>query len=124
MTQRQQSNGLVRAHLHLRQRLGLVGILPAEGGLVTVRLVNELRSRLLPSATEIETIHLVQDGDRVTWDRNDRGATYSFSGFEVELIISRLRELETAKKMTPELLPLWDVFVEGKQLDGEASPES
>lgn len=114
-----QKLGVVNTKLMLAERLRLLAVLPPVGGLATVRLVRELRERLSFGKEEAESLGAKTVGESITWNpEKDKGREFSFGGFEVELIISALRKLDTDKTMTPDLVPLWDVFVDGKSEEG------
>jgi len=111
--------GVLTTKLSLGDRLRMLAILPTEGGIATVRLVRELRDRFSVQKEEAEKIGLKEANGLLTWQEgSDKPKEFSFSGFELELIISRLRKLDKDEKLTPDLIPLWDTFTSGKSGNG------
>lgn len=107
--------GVLTTKLKVAERLRLLGVLPPQGGLATIRLVRDLRERLSLQEEEIERLNVKVDEGLVRWSvEKDKGREFSFTGFEIELVVSSLRKLDKEEKMTPDLIPLWDIFVDGK----------
>lgn len=135
MTKKKQANGsgVLELKLKLNHRLRLLGILPPKGGIATARLVRSLIERLSLSPEEIRCecprgndgrvrehrkscLNFQQfdmDGNvRTTWNvEADRGRTFNFGGFDVELIVSRLKKLDQDGELTSDMVELWDMFI-------------
>lgn len=115
MSKTLQKPGVMIAKLKIADRLRLLGILPPTGGLATIRLVRDLRERFSLGKEELEKLEVKTEGDFVRWNvEKDKGREFTLGGFEIELIISSLRKLDKEEKLTPDLVSLWDQFVDGK----------
>lgn len=118
MSKTSQKPGVMTARLKLADRLHLLSVLPPKGGLATIRLVRDLRERLSLGKEELERLEVKSEEDTLRWNaEKDKEKEFSFSGFEIELVVSSLRKLDKEEKMTPSLVPLWDTFVDGKADD-------
>lgn len=118
----QHKPAVMTAKMKLPARLRLLGILPPQGGLATIRLVRDLRERLSLAKREAEGLEVQQGDGTITWNaEKDREKEFSFSGFEIELIVASLRKIEKEERLTPDLLALWDQFVDGA-VPREGSP--
>ena len=117
MTQRKptkaKSNGLVTIKLGVGDRFALIGLLPTEAGIATIRIVEAMSKKLTPDEKEQEAIGLTPlPNGGLTW--NEKKATdrnFSFSGFEVKLAVERLEKMEKDQKLTKAHIGIWDKFV-------------
>ena len=117
MTQRKptkpKSNGLVTIKLGVGDRFALIGILPTESGIATIRIVEAMSKKLTPDEKEQEAIGLspLPNGG-LTWNiEKAKDRNISFSGFEVKLIVERLEKMDKDKKLTKAHVEIWDKFV-------------
>ena len=93
-------------------RLLLLGILPAEGDVTTLRIVRDLQRDLSFSEQEYADLQLVQADGQVTWDRShDQPKDVSVGLKATNLIVGVLQRLSDDKKLTSQHLALWDKFV-------------
>lgn len=106
--------------LNLPQRIQLLSILPLEGNVLTLRIARELREQL--SLTEEEHaefgVSVEQKGANVTYTWTNRPAAeamkdFRFKPLAASMIADALKNLDEASKLTAELLPLYEIFVEG-----------
>ena len=107
------SNGLVTIKLGVGDRFALIGLLPTESGIATMRIVEAMSKKLTPDTKEQEAIGLspLPNGG-LTWNEEKaRDRNFSFSGFEVKLVVERLEKLEKDEKITKGHLGIWDKFV-------------
>ena len=110
-------------YLTVRERLLLVGILPAQGDILTMRTTDDLRRSLIFSEEEEDELELKVDGNRYVWNEKkafEKNIAISAKG--VSLIIMALTALDKEEKLTWEHISLWDKFFpdDGKS---DAAPE-
>ena len=107
-------SALVEISLSAVERVTLLMTLPEQGGIATARLVQKLRDRLNLTPEEVKRLNIVIDKDRMQFDvAKDRSRSFGFSGFEVELIVSRLRALDKDEKISVQHVSLWAKFIDG-----------
>ena len=54
--------------LQMRDRLVLLNILPAEGDILTIKVVHKLRMELAPSEKELKDYNIKQENGQIIWD--------------------------------------------------------
>ena len=99
--------------LGIADRINLLNILPAEGNIVTLRIVNDLREALGFSEQEIADAKIQASAEgRVTWDATAATTKDVKIGDTArDTIKTALKKLDDEKKLTTELIPIWDKFV-------------
>lgn len=96
----------------VRERLVLLGLLPAEGDLTMIRIVHRVRQQLAFSEDEHKQLKFVQAGERMSWTDTDGLVKAVPIGLQAtNLIVTRLTELSKAKKLTEEHLSLVEKFI-------------
>ena len=120
-TTKASSNGLVTIKLGIVDRFSLLSILPIESGIATIRLVDRMSKKLTPDEKEQEAIELkpIPDGGISFKAEKASDRNFSFSGFEVELVVQRLKKLDKDEKLTKAHMELWDKFVVDKKSETE-----
>ena len=101
--------------LSVLDRLLLLGMLPAEGDLTTLRIVRQLREALSFSEAEHAALRLTSEGGRVTWDGQSGAALVKQVAIGHKawgLIVQTLTTLAESKKLTLPQLDLYERFVE------------
>lgn len=99
--------------LVIADRINLLNILPAEGNIVTLRVVAGLREALGFSEDDIAAAEIKQDAaGRITWN----AAAAVSKDVEVgdtgrEIIKAALKKLDDEQKLTAGLVPIWDKFM-------------
>lgn len=107
--------------LDLPERIALLGILPHEGSLVTLRVIRELQSKVGFTEEEIKRFGLkdaVKDGTlTISWNPDLATETKDIEIGEVAkaLIVNKLKQLDSQGKLHIGMLPLYEKFVEGKE---------
>jgi len=99
--------------LHVRDRLLLLQMLPAEGDLTMIRIVRKLREAL--SFTEIEhaEFQLTLKGNNYTWNpANDVGAEIEIGAKAKEIIGIGFEALNKSGKFTEAHLAIYDQIME------------
>ena len=97
--------------LSVLDRLLLLGLLPAEGTILTLRIVRTLREDLSFSEQELTDLNLKQEDGRVTWDQTlavDK--TVELGPKATELIVKALTDLSESAKASAQHLALFDKF--------------
>ena len=98
--------------LDVKERVVLAGVLPAEGDIVTLRIVRDLRTAISFTEEDIATVKMNQANGQVTWD----GSVNLKKDVEIgtkgmSLIIDSLEKLEKSKRMNMDQLALYERFV-------------
>lgn len=102
--------------LGLQERIALLNILPAEGNVITLKIVNDLRREASFSEEELgvgKIKSVVADGQvRVTWDEDVDfpEKNVNIGPAAKEIVVKVLKRLDAEQKMTVSFLPLWDKF--------------
>lgn len=103
--------------LTLTERLNLLQILPTSGSIITLRGLRNLRERMAPSAAEIKA-HNIQEvslnggGTGLRWNNKDeKSVPFMIDEPLQALIVKGFEQLDSAEKMTDDLLFLHDRFV-------------
>ena len=98
--------------LSVAERINLLGILPAEGDIMTLRQVRELREALSFSEDEHKALGFQTSAQQVTWDGSkDAPKSIEVRGTMGKLIRERLEKLSAEKKLTLDQVPLYDKFI-------------
>lgn len=99
--------------LSVLERLLLLGVLPAEGDITTLRIVRQLQDDLSFSEQEHADFKIAQADGRVTWDRTtERLKAVTIGPKALGLIAEALRKLSDQKKLQPQHIDLYERFVE------------
>ena len=94
---------------NIGERLMLMGILPKESNVLTVKVVRELRQALEFSAQELEDYGITIKGTRFEWAKD--GMKYVDINVSArDVIIKALKELDKSGKVNEAQLPLFDKF--------------
>ena len=100
-------------NLNIAERLVLAGLLPDQGDIVTLRLVTDLRSRLLFTEEEMKEAGIVQDGTAMRWEPGcDLMKDVKIGSATRGIIVSALKKLNDDKQLTANHIPLYERFVE------------
>ena len=108
--------------LNVQERLVLMELLPREGGILTLRVANELRDVLVLTDEEVAKVGLKQEGMAVTWKQEvDLNVDVAISVAGRGLIVEELNKLQDHRKLTPGHITLYEKFVEQpEKKDGES----
>lgn len=96
--------------LTVAERLMLLGLLPAEGDLTTLRIVRELREALSFDEAEHARLALRQEGDRVLWTDDGGTKAVDIGAKARRLIADKLEQMNSDGKLTEQHLSLCDKF--------------
>jgi len=107
-----------KVKLNLFERLVCMALLPAEGSFVTLKIVRELQMELAPTEEEIALAEVKDDllTGGVTaknWNAVE-DKEIVFGDIAKALIVSALKKLDEAEKLTQQHFSLYEKFVIGK----------
>ena len=92
----------------------LLTLLPAEGNIVTLRVVRALQAELSFSEQEIADFGISLSGERAKWDvAKARDKDVQIGPAAMKLIVEALTKANEAGKLHIAYLPLYERFVEG-----------
>ena len=98
--------------LGIPERVMLLGLLPAQGSIVTLRVVNELRAALSFSEKEISKSKIQQEGDKIQWDpKVDPQKEVTIGDAASTVIKDALKKMDTDGTLTQMHVPIWDKFM-------------
>ena len=112
-SQRQTYNREIGMTLGIIERIQLLNILPAEGNIVTLRIVGRLRDELGFSEDEISAGNIKQFEDgRITWDASSTvEKDVEIGDTAKDIIKTALKKLDSENALTAGLVPIWDRFM-------------
>lgn len=101
--------------LTIKDRLLLLTLLPKEGDITTIRLVQQLRTDLSFSEEEHQLFKFTtrEDGS-IQWADSPARKDVEIGPRAHIMIADVLKKLNTDKKLTPDFLDLYDAFVEAE----------
>ena len=99
------------------ERLILLGMMPKEGNIITLKLVRDLKDEIGFSDEELVALDLKQadEGRRTVWnveaaERLEKDIDFGIKG--AELIIETLKRLDSESALAMDSMSLWEKFVE------------
>ena len=101
--------------LEIADRINLLNVLPAEGNILTLRVVKELRGSLSFSEKELADAKIQQSDDgRIAWDAD--AAAVLVKDVKIgkaarDIIKAALKKLNDKEKLTAQLVPVWEKFM-------------
>jgi len=110
---------VAKVKLNISERIALLGVLPQQGNVITLRIIRELQSRLSFKEEELEHYnvqnHVNPDGSaRVTWNpelsKEEKDVAIGESATGV--IKEQLIKLNAQNRLHVSMLPLYEKFVE------------
>ncbi len=110
-------------NLSVQDRIILLGTLPKEGDITTLRIVRQLRTELGFNELELVTTGLISDdaNGRMSWKQNvDKEITIGPKANSI--IVATLEDLNRQKKLTEMHIDLYERFVEDKCTEQPKSP--
>ena len=98
----------------MRDRLVLLNILPAEGDILTIKVVHKLKMELAPSEKELKDYDIKQENGQIVWDdimEKKRGAQEKKIGPKAYSIIEEAFEkLSKDKKINEGHISTYEKF--------------
>jgi hypothetical protein len=102
--------------LNILERLLILRAIPKEGDIITLRVLSDLRRNLSLTEEEISEHNVRSVGDRVLFDDPDYKLEIAIGEKAFDLIQSAFSNLNNIKKLTIEDIPLYERFVEKKEV--------
>jgi len=97
--------------LNVLERLLLLGLLPAEGDLTTIRIVRQLREELSFNEQEHAALQFTQNDKNLNWkDGVVDDKEFEFGAKAHGVIVDTLNKLQESKKVTEQHISLFDKF--------------
>lgn len=106
--------------LNIPERIALLSILPAEGNIVTLRILNELKSELAFTEDEVREYGIKNipsdSGAMITWkpELTDTKKEVKIGPTAEAIVVNKLKELDSQSRLHVSMIPLYERFVEGK----------
>ena len=101
-------------NMGIRERLVLLGVLPAEGTLATIRIVNELRQALSPGEAEYADLQMVEGDGQLRWNQEAENAAgpraIEIGAKGQEIIRDALGKLDKDEKLIADHIAICDLF--------------
>ena len=99
--------------LAISERVALLSVLPKEGNITNLRIVQRMREELSFSEEELATHKLTNTDQGVSWDP---GPTDPFKDVEIgekatDVIVAALKQADSREQLTEAHIPIWDKFV-------------
>ena len=107
-----------KEQMTVMERMILLGLLPGEGDITTLRIVRKLREDLSFSEQEHKDLQISQADGQIKWDQKKAKAKPITLGPKAtRIIVKTLKTLNEKGKLLSQHLDLYDRFVEAR---GEA----
>lgn len=98
--------------LSVAERFVLLGVLPAEGNFVTLKIVRQLREALSFDEDEAKVLGLKQDGERVTWNPDvEQEKEIPIGEKATDIVVAAIKKLDDEKKLTDQHYTLYEKFM-------------
>lgn len=107
--------------LNVLERFGVLGILPAEGSFVSLKIVRKLREDLSFSEEEIKALNMREEDGNIKWDRaleDPSGKEIAIGEKATDLIVEALKKLDREQKLTDQHYSLYEKFIVKPQETG------
>lgn len=105
--------------LAVKDRILLFGLLPAEGDILSLRVIRKLREALSFSDEENAALQIQQTGSGYHWiPEADQPKEIEIGAKAHSLIVESLKRLDAAGKLTLDHLDIWDKFIPPSNGDG------
>jgi len=105
--------------LNIAERFALLGILPQQGNVITLRIIRELQTRLSLTEEEIKHYnvqnHVNPDGSaRITWnpELSEEEKDIAIGEAATGVIKGQLTKLNAQNQLHVSMLPIYEKFVE------------
>lgn len=102
----------MKTELTLSDRFAILGILPAEGSFVTLKIIRKLREQLSLTEAEIKDYNVIQKDGQITWEKGDKTTEMEFGEFAENMIKEQLKKMNEANKLEDKHFSIYEMFVE------------
>jgi hypothetical protein len=100
----------VMMELGILERVTLLNILPAEGDVVSLRIIRKLRENLGFTEEEIKTYEIKTADGQIMWKENGYKIDIPIGEKATDIIKDAFNKLNREKKLREEMLPVYDLF--------------
>lgn len=101
----------MKINLAIKDRLVIGGVLPQQGDIRTMTIVEDIRKKTALTQEEIDQADFRVENNAYKWDSEKaKSVEIIFSDAENDLIMERFQELDKEKAVTPEILQLYRLF--------------
>lgn len=102
--------------LNVRERIKTLEVLSLykEGNYVMLKTIDGLKNKLYFSEEEVEKFKISFETNMYRWGvpENETEVVFDFTPGELKLIRDKLTALDKAEKLTADLFPLYEMFIE------------
>lgn len=100
--------------LSLIERVILLSILPAEGNITTIRVIQKLKENVGFDEEELIKYNIKFNENRITWNSEYTNVSkdVEFGQIGIDMIVKALKTLDESGKVTEQHLSLFDKFIE------------
>lgn len=104
----------MKISLNILERIVVLGILPSENDIITMKIIRKLKEDVGFTEDEIIKWNIKLNEGNITWNAGENSVEreYDFGIKSIEIISNALKELDKKKKITERHLSLYDKFVE------------
>lgn len=97
------------------ERLMLLQILPLQGSIVTLRINRELSNKVALSEEELKLFDVKHEGEKISWNSSGNQEKEIVIGEkESDIIVDSLKKLDAEQRLVPQMMSLWDKFIDKK----------
>lgn len=103
----------MKAKFLVGERILILGLLPSEANLVTLKIVLELKRKVGLTAEEFKSVEMVMDEEKqlAKWNSSkDLPVELEFAEVEVDVVRKALQKLDKEAKLTEQHLGLCEKF--------------
>lgn len=101
----------MKTGLNVGERLLILSILPKEGNFITLRVIQTLKMRIGLSAEEYQKYEIVSENGGTRFNIKGLDPTdFEFAEVEADIIKSELKKKDTDKKLTEEMITIYEKF--------------
>lgn len=94
----------IKKLLTIKDRFAIIGLLPKQGDIITMLMVRDIEIRMTITQTEKDKHKFRKTDIGWVWDFPQKRKSFTFSGAEMELIRSKITELDKQKKINADSL--------------------
>ena len=99
--------------LGVKDRLILLGVLPKEGNITTLKIVRKLREELSFNEEEHKLLNFREKAGMTVWDfKLAVKKNIEIGEKATDMIVEVMKGLDKNKKLHEDHLPLWEIFME------------
>ena len=101
--------------LNVLERVMVLSVLPKENNFLTLKVIQEIQNKVGLSSEDYKKFDIVQGDGELKWNQSGNEGVDIYLGEKaMEIIRTRLEELDKQKKLTPNHMSVYEKFVHGK----------